>query len=140
MGFIDSSAYFPPITEWLPAARLSAQAHAAKGNISCPAKAAHFSCHLAPWGYQSRDQSEYMHCAPIYAPCEHPCCVNASDRLCNPRRERQFRGSPLHQPLGVHTKFDVCKGTGLSTARGLECLVGLFPGQGTYSRWGLCVR
>ena len=42
-------------------ARKSAQSHARKGNITCPAKALHYSCHLAPWGYQSHDQSEYMH-------------------------------------------------------------------------------
>jgi hypothetical protein len=56
-----AAAYFPPITAWMPAARQSAQAHAIKGNITCPAKALHYSCHLAPWGYQSVDQSEYMH-------------------------------------------------------------------------------
>lgn len=45
----------------MAAARISAQAHAKKGGIRCPAKALHYSCHLAPWGYQSRDQTEYMH-------------------------------------------------------------------------------
>ena len=57
----QAAAYFPPITEWMGAARLSAQAHAKKGGITCPANALHYSCHLAPWGYQSHDQSEYMH-------------------------------------------------------------------------------
>ena len=80
-----ASAYFPPITAWSAAARMflriwavcvaqtnvragrmdsakmSAQAHARKGGITCPANAMHYSCHLAPWGYQSHDQSEYMH-------------------------------------------------------------------------------
>ena len=38
------------------AARLSAQAHARKGGITCPANALHYSCHLAPWGgWHARD-------------------------------------------------------------------------------------
>ena len=79
-----ASAYFPPITAWsaartflriwavcvaqtnvragrMDSAKKSAQAHARKGGITCPANAMHYSCHLAPWGYQSHDQSEYMH-------------------------------------------------------------------------------
>jgi len=55
-----ASAYFPPISDWMPSARLSAQQHAEKGNLTCPAKALHYSCHLAPWGEQSHDQSEYV--------------------------------------------------------------------------------
>jgi hypothetical protein len=54
----QAAGYFPPITEWMGTARLSAQAHAKKGGITCPANALHYSCHLAPWGYQSHDQSE----------------------------------------------------------------------------------
>jgi hypothetical protein len=79
------------------AARKSAQAHAAKGErsplplncqkrspaqltqnappggITCPPSAMHYSCHLAPWGYQSHDQSEYMHwCGSAPPPTANP--------------------------------------------------------------------
>ena len=73
-----ASAYFPPITAWMDSAKQSAQAHAAKGGITCPANAMHFSCHLAPWGYQSHDQSEYMHCeepSSCYSAYACTCCL-----------------------------------------------------------------
>lgn len=43
------------------AARVAAQQHAKSAGVTCPANALHYSCHLAPWGYQSHDQSTYMH-------------------------------------------------------------------------------
>lgn len=56
----QAEAYFSAILDWMPAARASAQKHALAANYSCPAHALHYACHLAPWGYQSRDQSTYM--------------------------------------------------------------------------------
>lgn len=64
----QASAYFPPITAWMGGAQLSAQRHAAKANITCPAKALHYSCHLAPWGYQSHDQSECEYASATAVP------------------------------------------------------------------------
>jgi hypothetical protein len=40
---------------------VSAQQHAKTAGVTCPANALHYSCHLAPWGYQSHDTSTYMH-------------------------------------------------------------------------------
>lgn len=71
-----AASYFPPIEQWMPAARLSAQAHAAKGGLVCPLNALHYSCHLAPWGYQSGDQSEYMHW------CVRVCRATQSATVC----------------------------------------------------------
>ena len=31
-----------------------------QAHVTCPSTAAVFACHLAPWGYQSDDQSRYM--------------------------------------------------------------------------------
>lgn len=56
-----AAPYFPPIEAWMDAARLAAQTHAQAANLTCPAHALHYACHLAPWGYQSADQSTYMH-------------------------------------------------------------------------------
>jgi hypothetical protein len=53
--------YFAPIQDWMGAARVAAQQHAKSAGVTCPANALHYSCHLAPWGYQSHDQSTYMH-------------------------------------------------------------------------------
>ena len=43
--------------DWMEAARAAAQQHARGAGLTCPPDALHFSCHLAPWGYQSHDQS-----------------------------------------------------------------------------------
>eukprot|EP00755_Sulcionema_specki_P032499 Sspe_Gene.98862::Locus_72251_Transcript_1_2_Confidence_0.667_Length_1407::g.98862::m.98862 len=59
--------YFPPIVDWIPAARLEAQQQAKKGKIACPPTALHFACHLAPWGYQSTDTNVYMHWNGMFA-------------------------------------------------------------------------
>jgi hypothetical protein len=53
--------YFTPILDWMAAARVAAQQHAKSAGVLCPSTALHYSCHLAPWGYQSHDQSTYMH-------------------------------------------------------------------------------
>jgi hypothetical protein len=53
----QAASYFPPITGWMPNARVEAASFAAHLNLtrtSCK-KALHFSCHLAPWGFQSSD-------------------------------------------------------------------------------------
>ena len=54
-----SAAYFRPIVDWMPAARLEAQAIAKKANITCAPEALHYAAHLAPWGYQSYDTTIY---------------------------------------------------------------------------------
>ena len=55
-----AAAYFTPITDWQEAAAEQAVAVAASaGNLTCSPKALNFACHLAPWGYQSRDTSSY---------------------------------------------------------------------------------
>ena len=55
------SSYIAPLLDWVPAARAQAQAQASAAHVSCPATALHFACHLAPWGFQSDDQTIYMH-------------------------------------------------------------------------------
>lgn len=62
-----AASYFPPIVDWMGAARAGAQAAAKTAGISCPAGALHYSCHLAPWGYQSQDQTIYMHWNGMFA-------------------------------------------------------------------------
>lgn len=61
--------YFPPITDWMPAARAMAQEHAKAGKFTCPPNALHFSCHLAPWGYQSYGET-LSHRHSVYIPAE----------------------------------------------------------------------
>lgn len=58
-----TSSYYAPITSWSPAARLAAVKEGAAARIEggCPPEAQHFACHIAPWGYQSQDQTVYMH-------------------------------------------------------------------------------
>ena len=56
-----AAAYFPPIAAWEGHAKKWAQAAANMSGVSCGADAMHYSCHLAPWGYQSYDQTTYMH-------------------------------------------------------------------------------
>jgi len=53
--------YFPVISAWVHAARALAVEQAAVYNLSCPSNTLHFACHLAPWGFQSWDQTVYMH-------------------------------------------------------------------------------
>ena len=55
-----AASYFGPILDYIPAARRQAQLVAARAGLSCPAHALNYPCHLAPWGYQSRDTSVYM--------------------------------------------------------------------------------
>jgi hypothetical protein len=59
----QATSYFTPITDWLPNARAEATSFAAHLNLTRPAcaNALHFSCHLAPWGFQSIDTAIYMH-------------------------------------------------------------------------------
>lgn len=42
-----------------PGAAMAQQQAKALG-ITCDASALHYACHLAPWGFQSDDQSRYM--------------------------------------------------------------------------------
>lgn len=63
-----AAAYYAPVLDWMPAAALGAQQAAAQAKINCTAnKTLHYSCHLAPWGYQSRDQTIYMHWNGFFA-------------------------------------------------------------------------
>ena len=55
-----AAAYFRPITDWEPHAQAWAQRAASLAGITCDSTALRYSCHLAPWGYQSQDQSTYM--------------------------------------------------------------------------------
>ena len=59
----QASSYWAPIVDWLPHARQEAAEITSRLNLTRPqcANALHFSCHLAPWGYQSEDTSIYMH-------------------------------------------------------------------------------
>jgi len=76
----QAGSYAQPLLDWLPAGFAYAQTLAALAKVtllraaritpshrrvihlqvSCPATAAVFACHLAPWGFQSDDQSRYM--------------------------------------------------------------------------------
>ena len=52
-----AAPYFAPIEDWMGAARVLAQQHAKTSKLTCAPNALHYACHLAPWGYQSHDQS-----------------------------------------------------------------------------------
>jgi hypothetical protein len=56
----QTGSYAQPLLEWLDAGRVLAQSLAAEAKVTCPATAAVFACHLAPWGFQSDDQTRYM--------------------------------------------------------------------------------
>ena len=58
-----ASSYFPTVSAWVTGgqAQAAARMHALRGNLTCQNNSLHYSCHLAPWGYQSGDLSEYMH-------------------------------------------------------------------------------
>ena len=58
-----ASSYFPTVSAWVSGgqAQQAAQMHARRGNLTCAAKALHYSCHLAPWGMQSDDLTVYQH-------------------------------------------------------------------------------
>lgn len=62
-----AAGYFPPIVDWQVNAQDGAQDAAKTANISCGASALHYACHLAPWGYQSKDQTTYMHWNGFFA-------------------------------------------------------------------------
>ena len=51
----QSASFWQPILDWMAPARIKAQAQAALANVSCPANALYFACHLAPWGLMSLD-------------------------------------------------------------------------------------
>ena len=53
--------YAAPLISWIYAGQIEAQVQAATAKITCPSTALHFSCHLAPWGLMSDDQTVYMH-------------------------------------------------------------------------------
>jgi hypothetical protein len=64
----QAEAFWRPITDWLPAGRLKAQAQAALAGVSCPAHALYYACHLAPWGLMSLDpMTRYMTWNGAYA-------------------------------------------------------------------------
>ena len=57
----QAASYAGPLLDWAGAAAAEAQVQASLSGVFCPPSALHFACHLAPWGYQSDDQSIYMH-------------------------------------------------------------------------------
>eukprot|EP01060_Flectonema_neradi_P038580 TRINITY_DN814_c0_g1_i3.p1 TRINITY_DN814_c0_g1~~TRINITY_DN814_c0_g1_i3.p1 ORF type:complete len:764 (+),score=169.98 TRINITY_DN814_c0_g1_i3:52-2343(+) len=61
------SSYGSPIFEWEPSARVQAQQEAQSAGIKCANNTLHFACHLAPWGYQSKDTNIYMHWNGMFA-------------------------------------------------------------------------
>lgn len=66
-----AASYFSMIDDWADAATANARAAATAANLSnarCEnAVMKRFACHLAPWGYQSRDTSTYMEWNGPYA-------------------------------------------------------------------------
>ena len=61
----QAEAYWGPIVDWVPAARVKAQAEAARAHVTCPATALYYACHLAPYGLVSLDgMTRYMVRAP----------------------------------------------------------------------------
>ena len=57
----QADSYWNFILDWRQGARILAQEQAALYGLQCPNKTLHYPCHLAPWGYQSWDQTTYMH-------------------------------------------------------------------------------
>jgi hypothetical protein len=51
----QAASFWGPIIDWMPAARLKAQAQAGYAHVTCPADALYYACHLAPWGLMSLD-------------------------------------------------------------------------------------
>ena len=85
----------------MDSAKQSAQAHAAKGGITCPANAMHFSCHLAPWGYQSHDQSEYMHCESLLLAVSivHLFCIECLQCMLLPLTDQVLASMSCHSSI-----------------------------------------
>eukprot|EP00039_Didymoeca_costata_P020988 m.343040 g.343040 ORF g.343040 m.343040 type:complete len:884 (-) comp22244_c0_seq1:144-2795(-) len=57
----NTAPYYAPIEDWMVSANKMAKDKATQDKLNCPPNALHYACHLAPWGYQSQDQSVYMH-------------------------------------------------------------------------------
>ena len=47
-----AAAYFGPLLDYAPAAKVQARQVAAIANLTCDPKALSYPAHLAPWGYQ----------------------------------------------------------------------------------------
>jgi hypothetical protein len=62
-----AESYWQPVLDWQAAGRAQAQTEASAAGVSCPANALHYACHLAPWGFQSFDQTVYMHSNAAFA-------------------------------------------------------------------------
>lgn len=59
---VDQFAPYPTtIYNWIKPAQTLAQQQAQTADITCPNTTLHYACHLAPWGYQSYDETIYMH-------------------------------------------------------------------------------
>ena len=57
----QAAAYWGPILDWMPAARVKAQAQAKLAHVTCPPNALYYACHIAPWGMGSLDpMTRYM--------------------------------------------------------------------------------
>ena len=58
----QANSYAALLLDWQEPAAALAQLQATLANVTCLPTALHFACHLAPWGYQSNDQTIYMQC------------------------------------------------------------------------------
>jgi len=59
---VEQFAPYPTtLYNWIKPAQILAQQQAQSAGITCPNTTLHYACHLAPWGYQSFDETIYMH-------------------------------------------------------------------------------
>lgn len=62
-----AQSYFGSITAWQHRGRIMASTLTAEANLTCPDAGTVFPCHLAPWGYQSYDQTRWNYFNGMYA-------------------------------------------------------------------------
>ena len=91
-----------------------------------------YACHIAPWGNQAEDQTEYMH---WYASWQSLIAIRANGfDSSSLHQERQLWCASLHQPLGVYTGPEGGTVTHLPAALRAECLVGLLLDESQHQR------
>jgi hypothetical protein len=100
----QAEAYWAPVLAWLPPARIKAQVQAEAAHVTCPAQAAFYDCHLAPWGLASIDpMTKYMawnsgHGEKEPALSPHPGCAPAQPLSHPPLHPRTHTLSLLSRP------------------------------------------
>jgi hypothetical protein len=57
----QAQSYYDYLLRWKAPGAAMAQQQAKSLGITCDAEALHYACHLAPWGFQSFDETFYMH-------------------------------------------------------------------------------